>query len=313
MTSGEFRSIFVDQITVPPDRQRKNVGDLSGLMEQLSDLGLIHPIVITGDNSLVVGERRLRAAQKLGWDRITCQIIDEVDLKLHAIEFAENNQRQDLTWQERCAAVTEHHELRLAQDRDWTQPETAKVLGISQTLVSECLSQSEAYRRGFTTAWEQTDFGAARIILRRYNDRRVQAEKQKEAEDIEEALNGTPIITEKLKTEIINADFTQWVTTYTGQKFNFLDCDFPYGINAHKMHQGHSVAVHGAYDDSPETYWRLLEVLCANLDRICADSAHIMFWFSMHHYCDTLEFFRKNSNFRIDPFPLVWMKSDNSG
>jgi ParB/RepB/Spo0J family partition protein len=190
MTSGEFRIISVDQITVS-ERQRKNVGDLSDLMENISDLGLIHPIVINRDNVLVVGERRLRAVQKLGWDRITCQYTDEVDLKLKAIEFAENDQRQDLPWQDRCEAVTEHHELRLAQDRDWTQPQTAKVLGVSQTLVSEYLNQSEAYRRGFTKAWEQTDFGAARTILRRYNDRRVQAEKQKEAEDIEEVLNGT--------------------------------------------------------------------------------------------------------------------------
>jgi ParB/RepB/Spo0J family partition protein len=319
MTSGEFCSVFVDQITVPPDRQRKNLGDLSGLMEKISDLGLIHPIVITRDNELVVGERRLRACQKLGHDRILCQYTDAVDLEKKAMEFAENNQRLNLTWQERCEAATEHHELRLAQDRNWTQEQTAKDLGIgpSNTLVSEYLAQSEAYRRGFTTAWEQTDLGAARTILRRHNDRRIQAEKQKEAEYIEEVFNGTPISTEKLeaapKTEIINADFTQWVTTYTGRKFNFLHCDFPYGIDTDKRQQGIGVAVHGGYDDSPENYWRLLDVLCTNLDRICADSAHIMFRFSMHRYCETLEFFADNSNFRIDPFPLVWMKSDNKG
>src|SRR5258708_20224521 len=38
-----------------------------------------------------------------------------------------------------------------------------------------------------------------------------------------------------------------------------------------------------------------------------------MFWFSMHYYHDTLLFFETYTDFKIDPFPLVWMKSDNVG
>jgi DNA modification methylase len=33
----------------------------------------------------------------------------------------------------------------------------------------------------------------------------------------------------------------------------------------------------------------------------------------MHHYTDTINFFSAHSNFSIDPFPLVWMKSDGKG
>ena len=73
------------------------------------------------------------------------------------------------------------------------------------------------------------------------------------------------------------------------------------------------VAVHGGYDDSEEVYWHLLNTFCVHLDRFCEKGAHLMFWFSMRHYTRTLEFFARNSDFRIDPFPLIWVKSNNAG
>jgi len=38
-----------------------------------------------------------------------------------------------------------------------------------------------------------------------------------------------------------------------------------------------------------------------------------MFWFSMHHYEETRKFFADNSNFDINPFPLIWVKSPPMG
>lgn len=118
---------------------------------------------------------------------------------------------------------------------------------------------------------------------------------------------------EKKIESIINADFCEWAKTYTGDKFNFLHCDFPYGIDTDKRQQGNKVAIYGGYEDTSENYWRLVKALCDNLDRICTESAHIMFWFSMHNYCDTLEYFANHSDFDLDPFPLVWHKSDGKG
>jgi DNA modification methylase len=123
------------------------------------------------------------------------------------------------------------------------------------------------------------------------------------------------------KKHVINKDFCEWAPSYTGEKFNFIHCDFPYGINTDKRNQGNAITVQGGYDDSPETYWRLLKALCENLDRICAESAHIMFWFSMSaprpdgstNYADTLAFFKEHSDFKIDPLPLIWVKPDGRG
>jgi hypothetical protein len=56
----------------------------------------------------------------------------------------------------------------------------------------------------------------------------------------------------------------------------------------------------------------LLLCLFDNLDRLADDSCHFMFWFSMHYYSRTRELFALN-DIDFDPFPLVWLKSDNVG
>jgi hypothetical protein len=38
-----------------------------------------------------------------------------------------------------------------------------------------------------------------------------------------------------------------------------------------------------------------------------------MFWYSMKYHTETVEFLRKNTDFKIDPFPLIWGKSDKKG
>lgn len=112
---------------------------------------------------------------------------------------------------------------------------------------------------------------------------------------------------------IICADFHEWAQSYEGLKFNFLHCDFPYGIDVF----GGEMSGRGnweTYNDSPDIYWDLIKTLCANLDRLMAPSAHLMFWFSMEYYHETLEAFRELApelNFNL--FPLVWTKSDNVG
>ena len=112
---------------------------------------------------------------------------------------------------------------------------------------------------------------------------------------------------------ILQADFLEWASTYSGQRFNFIHCDFPYGIDAFagKM-SGRDKWTQ--YKDSEDIYWKLLGALCHNLDRLMAHSGHIMFWFSMEHYTKTLQFFQIHApDLDMQVFPLLWVKSDNVG
>ncbi|MFP4429877.1 MAG: ParB N-terminal domain-containing protein [Spirochaetaceae bacterium] len=82
-------------------RIRKNLGDLTLLMDSMRRHGLLNPIVITRDRQLVAGHRRLEAARRLGWQRITASIIDtNQETALLEVEIDENTQRKNLSTDE---------------------------------------------------------------------------------------------------------------------------------------------------------------------------------------------------------------------
>lgn len=90
-------TVAVDSIWVG-ERDRKP-GDVSDLMESMTEVGLLHPIVVTPDNHLVAGGRRLEAARRLGWTEIDVTVIAslaDAELALRA-EMDENTCRRDLS------------------------------------------------------------------------------------------------------------------------------------------------------------------------------------------------------------------------
>jgi ParB family chromosome partitioning protein len=91
----------IDRIVVSPSRHRRDMGDINSLAASIADLGLLHPIVIHPDGTLIAGERRLRAAQQLGWREIPVHVVD-LDAMVKG-EFAENAVRKDFTISEAVA------------------------------------------------------------------------------------------------------------------------------------------------------------------------------------------------------------------
>lgn len=307
MTSGQFHSIRIDQIIIDRDhRQRRTLTKIDELAGSMRQYGLIHPIVVTRDNRLVAGERRTEAARILGWTHITCQYTDEIDPRvLRCLELEENIKRTDLTWQEVCLATAEWHDLSCAIAKEsgleWSQKDTAEKFSLGEATVSEHVKIATHVHGGRTDLLEAPQQSAALTKLSREESRQAIASYLK--------LLNLP----KERSPVVCANFTEWVETYDGPLFNFVHCDFPYGIGADKRHQGDSVFVHGGYDDSEDTYWSLVRSLCDNIPRICTESCHFMFWFSMRFYQPTLDYFTDNTDVSLDPFPLIWMKTDNIG
>lgn len=56
-------------------RIRQDFGDIAALARSMHDIGLLHPIIVTTTYTLVVGARRVCAAQQLGWTTILAQVI----------------------------------------------------------------------------------------------------------------------------------------------------------------------------------------------------------------------------------------------
>lgn len=82
----------VDRIAVGA-RHRKDMGDVDALAASMAELGLLHPIVVTLDGTLIAGARRLAAAKHLGWEDVPVTCVD-LDAVVRG-EFAENAHRKD--------------------------------------------------------------------------------------------------------------------------------------------------------------------------------------------------------------------------
>lgn len=82
-------------------RFRKDLGELSSLVESIEKQGLLQPIGVTKDNELVFGMRRIEAYKLLERDEIEARIVNVTSI-LEG-EFAENEIRKRFTLDERVA------------------------------------------------------------------------------------------------------------------------------------------------------------------------------------------------------------------
>ena len=94
--------IKISDITVG-QRHRKDMGDLDSFAQGIDKIGLLQAIGVTPQMELIFGERRLRAYQILGRDRIPARIIDIPAIALG--EYHENCDRKDFTPSELVAIV----------------------------------------------------------------------------------------------------------------------------------------------------------------------------------------------------------------
>lgn len=105
------------------------------LAQSISAYGIIQPISVRklgeGKYELVAGERRVRAARKIGLKEIPAIVIDITDKDSAAIALLENLQREDLNYLEEGEAY-----LNLMKDHGYTQEKLAEVIGKKQSTIA---------------------------------------------------------------------------------------------------------------------------------------------------------------------------------
>jgi ParB family chromosome partitioning protein len=101
-TDSPFREIRLDSIVPNPKQPRREFAeaDLVELQQSLQASGLLQPISVRprpdGKFELIAGERRFRAASRLGWSTIPAVVRDVSDEQLLSFALVENLQREDL-------------------------------------------------------------------------------------------------------------------------------------------------------------------------------------------------------------------------
>lgn len=116
---------------------------LEDLADSIKKNGLIQPIVVRPFNSsdlndqiyeIIAGERRWRAAQLAGLDKITCLVNHYNDGQAAAVTTVENIQREDLNPIEEAQAIQ-----RLINDFGYRHEEVAAIISSSRTKVTNLL------------------------------------------------------------------------------------------------------------------------------------------------------------------------------
>jgi len=127
--------IPLDKLVVSKFNVRKNLGDLSELVNSIRLKGVLQPIVVRPSGNkyeVVIGSRRLAAARELRLPTIPA-IIREMDDQEALLEsLTENFQRNNLQPREQGEAVNF-----LRNTFKMTQQEVAKQLGLAQSRISE--------------------------------------------------------------------------------------------------------------------------------------------------------------------------------
>jgi ParB family chromosome partitioning protein len=134
-----FRQIPVARIRPNPFQPRKEFReeDLAQLQASIAANGLLQPIAVraVADHfELVAGERRLRAATRLGWKEIPAIVKDYDDKALLTLALIENLQRTDLNPIEEAEGYS-----RLVAEFALTQQEVGEVVGKDRSTVANSL------------------------------------------------------------------------------------------------------------------------------------------------------------------------------
>ncbi len=137
--SGTLRELPVGSLRPNPYQPRTRIdeNELAELASSMEVSGLLQPVVVrarSGVYELIAGERRWRAAQRLGWSRIPAVVKDADDRTLLTLALIENLQRNDLSPIDEAAGYR-----RLGDEFELAQAEIARVVGRNRSTIANLL------------------------------------------------------------------------------------------------------------------------------------------------------------------------------
>jgi len=136
---GAAHDLLVASIRPNPFQPRTHFDEteLKELAASIEASGLLQPVVVrlkAGNYELIAGERRWRAVQKLGWEKIPALIREADDRTALTLALIENLQRDDLSPIEEARSYQ-----RLMDEFQVSQVEVARVVGRDRSTVANAL------------------------------------------------------------------------------------------------------------------------------------------------------------------------------
>jgi ParB family chromosome partitioning protein len=137
--SGALRELPMSSVRPNPyqPRTRMDEAELTDLANSMAASGLLQPILVRphdGGFELIAGERRWRAAERLGWPRIPAVVKEVDDRTLLTLALIENLQRDDLSPIDEASGYR-----RLGEEFHLGHSEIARAVGRDRSTVANLL------------------------------------------------------------------------------------------------------------------------------------------------------------------------------
>jgi len=307
---SEDEIMLIDEIIVPEDRQRKDLGDLTELVNSIQKTGIIHPIVVDGnDNTLIAGERRLSALKILKTTEIQEGaefrfVWPENNLHRHAIELEENIQRQDMTPGEKAQAVKEYHDLYVQIHGEavqnvgggHSQADTATALGMSTGSVSDHIKVAEMLDARPELADEQT----MSAIKQKFKHQRVNEIKaeiaRRRAEKLEINVDGMLHL----------GDAVEYLQSLDSESIDCIITDIPFGIDVFDSAALGDSGTGRQWDDDPEKVEIFVRDLIGEIWRTLKPNTHCFIFCAWHQTFYISKYSKIYEDYICDQPPWVW-------
>lgn len=328
--------VSIDDIATE-DRNREDLGDISGLRQDIKDIGLIQAIAVveTGDKErpfrLLVGGRRLAAIGGLNEEykfgkttippgHVPANVYDAglEGLDLAIIELAENIRRKDLHFVEEIKAKERIDALMKEKYGEKTSTavdapghsivDTANMLGVDQSglTMDIALARAIEYFPELGKAKSKTE---AHKVLRQI---RKKADTSQRAAEIEKKRAATPM--EKIKAGLRDAyivgDFFAKVKDVPADSVQFAEIDPPFSIGIQDVKREYSsvYAVDNYNEVKPDVYKDFMGSVLSEAYRVLTKNGWVIVWFGPDPWFHVIHELMKKVGFKTRAMPCIWAK-----
>jgi ParB/RepB/Spo0J family partition protein len=295
-------TVKLKDIKVDPDRFRKEFRNIDELAESIKEYGLIIPLILDEDNNLIAGQRRYLALQKLGWEEVPILRKDVNELRAKELEFEENEQREDFTWQERAMAIKQLHELRLAvhghKHVGGTIGHSMSQLGEELGLAKSTISRNVTLADALVEHPEISKASSQNEALKMLFDIR---ERELKDELLRRAAEQVDV--EEMKQRLYHADCIEWMEQAEPNQFDVILTDPPYGIDIDE-----SMGKDVEFDDSRTSWEELIKKAIKGMTKVAKPDAHLYIFHAPDGWKLIQEELTKHG-WSVDPKPIIWVRN----
>jgi ParB/RepB/Spo0J family partition protein len=292
----DYSTVAIDDIKITRSRFRDATGDMKGLQTSLKTFGQLVPLIVEDNLELVDGYRRYTALREIGIESVNVVFQHDIpELIAREIELETNIQREQMSWMERAAAISELDKIKRASDPKWGQTQTAQVAGVTQRDVSQAVTIAKM-------AELFPELKDAKSLNQALSWAKAKAASVVRMADVK----NNRIDYSALEDKLLLGDSVELIKMVPDEFIDAVITDPPFGIKFDKRQAG-TDALH-SYEDSDESYERLLS-MAPDLYRVIKPNGWLI-WFLGISWYERAKLAFRDAGFTVDEIPVIWDRSD---